>query len=93
MWKTDGMKNWHKIFKFKKYDVLLLRMCNEKEGEHIQLIVRIPDGQFVKTVSFEDDVERADEFFQQYEKKHAQEFIVEFEKVLDESRQTTTADV
>ena len=77
------MKKWYKVFKLKKYDVLLLRMCNEEDGEHIQLIIRVANGQFIKTASFSEDSEGADDFFDKYEKKHAQEFVVEFEKLLD----------
>jgi hypothetical protein len=66
-------------------------MCNDEDGEHIQLIVRIKNGQFIRSVTFENDVKAADDFFDKYEKEHAKEFIVEFEKALDEQRQADEA--
>ena len=76
------MKKWTKIFKLKKYDVALLRMCNDEEGEHVVLILRIQNGQYIKTATFGEDKEGADEFFDKYEKKHAEEFVKEFEKLI-----------
>jgi hypothetical protein len=78
------MKKWTKIFKLKKYDVALLRMCNDDEGEHVVLILRIQNGQYIKTATFGEDKESADEFFDKYEKKHAEEFVKEFEKLITE---------
>jgi len=74
------MKKWCKIFKLKKYDVLLIRMVTDEDGEHVVLILRINNGQFIKTVSFDDDTEKAEEFYDKYQKKHAEEFVEEFEK-------------
>jgi flagellar motor switch protein FliG len=57
-------------------------MCNDDEGEHVVLILRIPNGQYIKTATFGDDKEEADKFFDKYSKKNAEEFVKEFEKVI-----------
>lgn len=74
------MKKWCKVFKLRKYDVVLLRMVSDEDGEHVVLILRIKNGQFVKTASFGDDAKEADSFFDKYEKEHAKDFVKEFEK-------------
>lgn len=76
------MKGWSKVFKLPKFDVVLLRMCNDDEGEHVVLILRIKNGQFIKTATFDNDTESADEFFDKYTKEHAKEFVKEFEEVI-----------
>lgn len=78
------MKNWCKVFKLKNYHVVLLHLCNEEDGEHLQLMCRFPGGTFTRIVTFDDDEETAKEMFDQYEKKHAEKFIVEFEKLLED---------
>ena len=43
------MKNWCKIIKLDEYDVSVMRLSTTEEGEHVELIARFPEGQFIKT--------------------------------------------
>lgn len=78
------MKKWAKIFKLPKHDVLMMHMTNDEEGEHIVLILRVEKGQYIKTVSFDEDIQGAKDFFDKYKKEHAQQFVKEFEKKIKE---------
>lgn len=78
------MKNWCKIIKLEDYDVIVLRLSTTEEGEHVELIARFPEGQFIKTASFEDNTEEADKFYKDYKKKNAQELVDELIKLLEE---------
>jgi len=75
------MKNWSKVFKFKEYDILIQRLCNNDDGEHISITLRVNEGQLITTMSFEDDVDQADKAFADYTKKDAQKVIDAFEKM------------
>ena len=55
------MKNWCKIIKLDEYDVSVMRLSTTEEGEHVELIARFPEGQFIKTASFEENKEEAKE--------------------------------
>jgi hypothetical protein len=57
-------------------------MCNDDEGEHVVLILRIKNGQFIKTATFDNDKEAADKFFDKYSKENALDFVKEFEQEL-----------
>ena len=81
------MKNWCKIIKLDEYDVSVMRLSTTEEGEHVELIARFPEGQFIKTASFEDGKEEADEFFKKYNKKSAKELIEELTKLLNENEE------
>lgn len=80
------MKKWYKVFKLSKYDVLLLQMCNQEDGDHIQLILRVPNGQYIRTITFGDDVKKADKYFKEYTKEDAIKFVEQFEEALNESK-------
>ena len=75
------MKNWSKVLKFKKYDILVQRLCNNEEGEFVSIVLRVPEGQLITTASFEDSVEEADKAFDDYSKEDAQKIIDSFEKM------------
>lgn len=81
------MKNWCKIIKLDEYDVSVMRLSTTEEGEHVELIARFPEGQFIKTASFKDGKEEADEFFKRYNKKSAKELIEELTKLLNENEE------
>jgi len=81
------MKNWCKIIKLDEYDVSVMRLSTTEEGEHVELIARFPEGQFIKTASFEDGKEEADEFFKKYNKRSAKELIEELTKLLNENEE------
>jgi hypothetical protein len=81
------MKNWCKIIKLDEYDVSVMRLSTTEEGEHVELIARFPEGQFIKTASFEDGKEEADEFFKKYNKKSAKELIEELTKLLNKNEE------
>lgn len=76
------MKNWCKIIKLDEYDVSVMRLSTTEEGEHVELIARFPEGQFIKTASFEENKEEADKFFKTYNKRSARELIEELTKLL-----------
>jgi hypothetical protein len=76
------MKNWCKIIKLDEYDVSVMRLSTTEEGEHVELIARFPEGQFIKTASFEENKEEADKFFKTYNKRTAKELIEELTKLL-----------
>jgi hypothetical protein len=76
------MKNWCKIIKLDEYDVSVMRLSTTEEGEHVELIARFPEGQFIKTASFEENKEEADKFFKTYNKRNARELIEELTKLL-----------
>jgi len=76
------MKNWCKIIKLDEYDINVMRLSTTEEGEHVELIARFPEGQFIKTASFEENKEEADKFFKTYNKRNARELIEELTKLL-----------
>jgi hypothetical protein len=76
------MKNWCKIIKLDEYDITVMRLSTTEEGEHVELIARFPEGQFIKTASFEENKEEADKFFKTYNKRSARELIEELTKLL-----------
>ena len=75
------MKAWCKIFKFPKYDILVQRLCNNDDGEHISITLRVSEGQLITTATFEDDSEEADKAFEKYSKEDAKKIIQSFEKM------------
>ena len=81
------MKNWCKIIKLDEYDVSVMRLSTTEEGEHVELIARFPEGQFIKTASFEENKEEADKFFKTYNKRSARELIEELTKLLNENEE------
>ena len=81
------MKNWCKIIKLDEYDVSVMRLSTTEEGEHVELIARFPEGQFIKTASFEDGKEEADKFFKKYNKRSAKELIEELTKLLNKNEE------
>lgn len=83
------MKNWCKIFKLKKYHVLLIIGYSDEDKDHLMLMCRTADVDFRRVVSF-DSKEEAQDMFDAYEKKHAEDFIVEFEKLLKDEQSGTT---
>ena len=92
------MKKWCKIIRLKSYDVLVQRLVTKEDGEHVKITVRVPDGQFVKTASFGDEVGisdlEADGVYDTYTKKQALLFITELEKLMigDEKEDDNTED-
>jgi len=78
------MKNWCKIIEVGQYDILVQRLCNDVDGEHIKVTIRVLEGQMFKTLSFEkeDDAEtKADEAYKLYDLKQAEAFVEAFEEM------------
>jgi len=82
------MKGWCKILELEEYDILAQRLVTTDDGEHVQITVRFPDGQFIKTASFGDgsDAEKlAISLLDEYKEKNAQEFVDELNKLRAEN--------
>jgi len=77
------MKNWCKLIKLDKHDIAVMRLSTTEEREHVQVIGRFPGGQFIKTASFDDQIESADKFFKDFNKKDAVKLVEELEKLLE----------
>lgn len=95
LWKNNKqkMKNWSKVYKFKKYDILVQRLCNNTDGEHITATLRVDEGQLITTMSFGDSVEDADEGYEKYTKKLAKDLIDSYEKLqIDEKKDNNSKD-
>ena len=79
------MKSWCKIVRVEKYDILVQRLCDNVDGEHIKITIRVPEGQMLKTLSFEDENENAEEkaieAYKLYDKKQAKKFVKAFEEM------------
>lgn len=78
------MKNWCKIIEIGEYDILIQRLCNDVDGEHVKITLRVPEGQMMKTLSFgdEEDAEsKADKGYKLYGKKEATKFVKAFEEM------------
>jgi hypothetical protein len=79
------MKKWFKKITVGDYDILVQRLCDNKDGEHIKITIRVPEGQMMKTLSFDDeenDAEvKADEAFKLYDKEQAKKFVEAFEEM------------
>jgi hypothetical protein len=86
------MKSWCKIIEVGDYDILVQRLCNNAEGEHIKITLRVPEGQMIKTLSFdeEDDdaEEKAIEAYNLYDEKRAEEFVKAFEEMYNAHDET-----
>ena len=75
------MKGWTKIVRLEKFDVLVQRLVNESNGEHVQITIRFSEGQYVATVEFGHDEQAekvAIEFYKNYKKAEAQKFVDAF---------------
>lgn len=79
------MKKWFKKITIGDYDLLVQRLCDNRDGEHIKITIRVPEGQMMKTLSFDDEDEdaeaKADEAFKLYDKKQAKKFVEAFEEM------------
>ena len=75
------MKKWCKIIKLEEYDILVQRLCNNKDGEHLSVTLRVNEGQLITSMCFEDDVEGADKAYANYKKADAQKVVDAFEKM------------
>jgi diketogulonate reductase-like aldo/keto reductase len=72
------MKGRCKIIELETHDVLVQRLVNESDGEHIKITVWFPLGQMIQTGSFGDEDEsakEADEVYEAYGKEQAQAFL------------------
>ena len=81
------MKSWCKIIELDNYEILVQRLVNKEDGEHVQITVRMKDGQFIKTASFGDGDEAeqsAIEVYEAYGEKEAMLFVDELEKLMKE---------
>jgi len=75
------MKKWCKIFRCEGYDILLQRLCNNSDGEHISVTLKVNEGQLITTMVFEDDIDAADKAYSNYKKADAEKTIEAFEKM------------
>jgi len=75
------MKKWCKIFRLEEYDILVQRLCNNADGEHVSITLRVNEGQLITTMTFEDDVEGADKAYKNYKKEDAQKVVEAFKKM------------
>ena len=75
------MKKWCKIIRLEEYDILVQRLCNNKDGEHLSITLRVDEGQLITSMCFEDDVEGADKAYDNYKKADAEKVVVAFEKM------------
>ena len=82
------MKNWCKILKVGKHDVLVQRLVTKEDGEHVKITVRFDDGQFIKSACMGDgdDAEKqAIELFKEYGKESAKLFVKELERLNEDN--------
>lgn len=81
------MKGWCKIYKFPKYDVLVERLVNKSDGEHVSVKVRFEEGQYVLLARCgEGEVgERLSvELYEKYNKEDALKFLEQFSELYNE---------
>ena len=74
------MKGWHKTFELDEYDVLVQRLSNDDEQEHVVISLRFDGGMFSQIVLFDDVEADADLFYSKYSKKQAEVFVKTFSK-------------
>jgi hypothetical protein len=78
------MKKWFKKITVGDYDLLIQRLCDNRDGEHVKITIRVPEGQMLKTLAFDGDEDaeaKADEAFKLYDKKQAEKFVKAFEEM------------
>lgn len=71
------MKNWCKIISLPTHDVLVERISNHDDLEAVRVSARFDDhGAHLKaTLGFEEDEQKADEAFENYDEAAAQNFL------------------
>ena len=69
------MKNWCKIIELEKYDILIQRLSNDDDGEHIEFKMILDGVTASFKASYEDDSDLADETFKKYSKEDAQKML------------------
>ena len=83
------MKSWCKILELEGHDVLVQRLVNKEDGEHVKITVRFQDGQFIKSACLGDgdEAERLSiELYDKYGAKDAQGFVDELDKLMLENK-------
>lgn len=81
------MKKWCKIFKLEEYDILVQRLCNNKDGEHLSITLRVNEGQLISTMCFQDDIKSADKAYKNYKKTDAEKVIDAFKKMYRDEKE------
>ena len=69
------MKHWFREITLPEHDVLVVRGCNEEDGEFIEATARIGELTAAMKMGFEDDVEKADKAFNSYNVGNAENFV------------------
>jgi len=75
------MKKWSKVHRLKGFDVLVQRLVNKSDGEHVHVTIRFSEGQYVMKIGYGDEegsFEEADKAFENYSKEDAQKFVDSF---------------
>lgn len=75
------MRNWAKIIEVGDYDILVQRLCNNDDGEHVSITLKVDEGQLTTTMGFEDDSHEANEAFKNFKKEDAIKIVDSFEKL------------
>jgi len=75
------MKNWCKIIKLKKHDVLVERLTDEDNKEVVRMAAQNPGGMLVQTAGF-DTKEQADEFYSLYGKKQGDQLVNDLNEMI-----------
>lgn len=66
------MKNWCKIIELENHDVLLQRLSNNKDDEHIKVTIKTDGLTASYNLGYGEDEARADEAYQEIDKEKAQ---------------------
>lgn len=69
------MKNWCKIIELENYSVLVQRLSDGENNEHIVISTRLEGVTPSITACFEEDSDKADEKFKAYNADSAKEFV------------------
>lgn len=75
------MRNWAKIIEVGDYDILVQRLCNNDDGEHVSITLKVDEGQLTTTMGFEDDSHEANEAFKNFKEEDAIKIVDSFEKL------------
>lgn len=68
-------KNWCKIISLKDHDVLVQRLSNDEDGEHIEFKMIIDGVTASFKASYDEDKAVADETFESFSEKDAQKLL------------------
>lgn len=69
------MKNWCKIIPLENHDVLVERLSNDEDGEHLSVKMNIDNVIASYTMSFGDDEQKADSAFDSLKSDQVQQIV------------------